>query len=112
MTRTARNLLAIALVVILAGGAVVLLRNTERVDRTHVVAYFENSNGIYAGDDVSIVGVPVGRIESIEPQPTSVKVSFWFNGKYNNFRFSCKHIQLYSNQCSRMYFSSISQCDN
>ena len=82
MTRTARNLLAIALVVILAGGAVVLLRNTERVDRTHVVAYFENSNGIYAGDDVSIVGVPVGRIESIEPQPTSVKVSFWFNGKY------------------------------
>jgi phospholipid/cholesterol/gamma-HCH transport system substrate-binding protein len=82
MTRTARNLLAVALVVILAGGAVVLLRNTERVDRTHVVAYFENSNGIYAGDDVRIVGVPVGRIESIEPQPMSVKISFWFDGKY------------------------------
>src|SRR6476660_3802487 len=82
MTRTARNLLAVALVVILAGGAVVLLRNTERINRTHVVAYFENSNGIYAGDDVRIVGVPVGRIESIEPQPTSVKVSFWFDSKY------------------------------
>lgn len=82
MTRTARNLLAVALVVILAGGAIVLLRSTERINRTHVVAYFENSNGIYAGDDVRIVGVPVGRIESIEPQPTSVKVSFWFDGKY------------------------------
>ena len=82
MTRTARILLAVALAVILAGGAVVLLRSTERFNRTHVVAYFENSNGIYAGDDVRIVGVPVGRIESIEAQPTSVKISFWFNSKY------------------------------
>ena len=82
MTRTARILLAAALAVILAGGAVVLLRTTERINRTHVVAYFENSNGIYAGDDVRIVGVPVGRIESIEPQPTSVKISFWYDSKY------------------------------
>ncbi len=82
MTRTARNLLAAALVMILAGGAIVLLRNTERINRTHVVAYFENSNGIYAGDDVRIVGVPVGRIDAIEPQPTSVKISFWYDSKY------------------------------
>lgn len=82
MTRTARNLLAVALVVILAGGAIVLLRNTERISRTRVVAYFENSNGIYAGDDVRIVGVPVGRIESIEPQPTAVKITFWYDSKY------------------------------
>ena len=59
-----------------------LVRNTDRINRTHVVAYFENSNGIYAGDDVRILGVPVGRIESIEPQPTAVKVSFWFDSKY------------------------------
>ncbi|MET4428425.1 MCE family protein [Mycolicibacterium sp. 624] len=82
MTHTARNFIAAALVVVAAGGAVVLLRDTEQIDRTHVVAYFENSNGIYAGDDVRIVGVPVGRIESIEPQPTSVKVSLWFDSKY------------------------------
>ncbi|UNB54217.1 MCE family protein [Mycolicibacterium sp. YH-1] len=82
MTHTARNFIAAALAVVAAGGAVVLLRDTEQIDRTHVVAYFENSNGIYAGDDVRIVGVPVGRIESIEPQPTSVKVSLWFDSKY------------------------------
>jgi phospholipid/cholesterol/gamma-HCH transport system substrate-binding protein len=82
MTRTARIFLAAALAVILAGGVVALLRTTERINRTHVVAYFENSNGIYAGDDVRIVGVPVGRIESIEPQPTSVKISFWYDSKY------------------------------
>jgi phospholipid/cholesterol/gamma-HCH transport system substrate-binding protein len=82
MTRTARILLAAALAVVLAGGVVVLLRTTERINRTHVVAYFENSNGIYAGDNVQIVGVAVGRIESIEPQPSSVKVSFWYDNKY------------------------------
>ncbi|MGZ5397565.1 MAG: MCE family protein, partial [Mycobacterium sp.] len=82
MTRTARIFLAVALAVILAGGVVVLLRTTERINRTNVVAYFKNSNGIYAGDDVRIVGVTVGRIESIEPQPESVKISFWYDGKY------------------------------
>ncbi|RZT26005.1 phospholipid/cholesterol/gamma-HCH transport system substrate-binding protein [Mycobacterium sp. BK558] len=82
MTRVPRYLLIAALVVILAGGVVVLLRNTDRVNRTHVTAYFENTNGIYAGDYVSIVGVPVGRIESIEPQPESVKVTFWYDSKY------------------------------
>jgi phospholipid/cholesterol/gamma-HCH transport system substrate-binding protein len=81
MTR-ARIFLAAALAVILAGGAVVLLRTTERINRTHVVAYFENSNGIYVGDDVRIVGVPVGRIESIEAQPQQVKISFWYDSKY------------------------------
>ena len=82
MTRTARPFLAAALAVILVGGVVVVLRTTELINRTHVVAYFENSNGIYAGDDVRIVGVPVGRIESIEPQPTSVKISLWYDSKY------------------------------
>ncbi|KUI47424.1 mammalian cell entry protein [Mycobacterium sp. GA-1199] len=82
MTRGARNMLAVALVVILAAGAIVLLRNTGAINRTHVVAYFDNANGIYPGDDVSIVGVPVGQIESIEPQPDRVKISFWYDSKY------------------------------
>jgi phospholipid/cholesterol/gamma-HCH transport system substrate-binding protein len=82
MTRTPRILLAAALAVILAAGVIVLLRTVENIDRTHVVAYFENANGIYPGDDVRIIGVPVGKIESIEPQPEQVKISFWFDSKY------------------------------
>ncbi len=57
--------------------------HTETINRTNVVAYFENSNGIYVGDDVRILGVPVGRITSIEPQPERVKISFWYDDKYD-----------------------------
>src|ERR1700737_3445549 len=52
------------------------------VGRTHVVAYFDNSNGIFVGDEVRIVGVPVGEIERIEPEPQTVKISFWLDDQY------------------------------
>jgi phospholipid/cholesterol/gamma-HCH transport system substrate-binding protein len=81
-TRYARPGLALALVLLLAAGVFVLVRGSETIDRTNVVAYFENSNGIYVGDDVTILGVPVGQISAIEPEPTQVKVSFWYNSKF------------------------------
>src|SRR5215210_202367 len=43
----------------------------------HVVAYFANSNGMFAGDEIRILGVRVGEIETIEPQAQRAKVSFW-----------------------------------
>ena len=58
------------------------MRTSDTINRTNVVAYFENSNGIYVGDDVRILGVTVGRIEKIEPQPDRVKISFWYDSKY------------------------------
>ena len=66
----------------LVAGVAVLLRSVEPLNRTNVVAYFENSNGIFVGDDVRILGVTVGRIEKIEPQPDRVKISFWYDSKY------------------------------
>src|SRR5829696_1764565 len=83
MIRSARTWVAAALALLLAAGVVVLLGTTETINRTNVVAYFENSNGIYVGDDVRILGVPVGRITSIEPQPERVKISFWYDDKYD-----------------------------
>ena len=47
-----------------------------------MVGYFDNSNGVFPGDDVRIRGVPVGKVEKIEPQPLRSKISFWFDRKY------------------------------
>ena len=40
-----------------------------------VIGYFSSAVGLYPGDDVRIVGVPVGSIESIEPQAEAVKIT-------------------------------------
>jgi phospholipid/cholesterol/gamma-HCH transport system substrate-binding protein len=82
MNRIRKSWIATALVVLLVAGVVVLLRTSDTINRTNVVAYFENSNGIYVGDDVRILGVNVGRINKIEPQPDRVKISFWYDSKY------------------------------
>jgi phospholipid/cholesterol/gamma-HCH transport system substrate-binding protein len=82
MNRNARTLVAVALALLLVAGVAVLFRTSDTINRTNVVGYFENSNGIYVGDDVRILGVNVGRIDKIEPQPDRVKISFWYDSKY------------------------------
>ncbi|WP_204079220.1 virulence factor Mce family protein [Mycobacterium riyadhense] len=80
--RRARSVLATALALVLAAGVIVAMRTAGETARTIVVAYFDNSNGVFAGDDVRIRGVAVGKIVTIEPQPLRSKISFWFDGKY------------------------------
>src|SRR6266404_7182858 len=82
MNRNPRTLVAVALALLLVAGVAVLFRTSDTVNRTNVVAYFENSNGIYVGDDVRILGVNVGKITEIEPQPERVKISFFYDSKY------------------------------
>jgi phospholipid/cholesterol/gamma-HCH transport system substrate-binding protein len=76
-TRNARIGLAVVLVLALVGGIVVAARSLSKMDRTHIVAYFDNSNGLFRGDEVRILGVPVGAIDAIEPESNRVKISFW-----------------------------------
>ncbi|MGF2951784.1 virulence factor Mce family protein, partial [Mycobacterium sp. THU-M116] len=40
-----------------------------------VVGYFTSAVGIYPGDQVRILGVPVGHIDTIEPRPSDVKIT-------------------------------------
>lgn len=42
--------------------------------KVHVTAYFAQFKGIYVGDDVTALGVPIGTITSVEPQADQVKV--------------------------------------
>ena len=78
-SRNARIGVAVTLVLALVGGIVAAARSVSTMDRTHIVAYFDNSNGLFRGDEVRILGVPVGGIDAIEPEPNRVKISFWIN---------------------------------
>ncbi|MBP1823137.1 MCE family protein [Mycobacterium sp. OAE908] len=77
--RYARIGLAAILVVILAAASYVLIGTVHQIGRTHIVAYFANSNGVFVGDDVRIRGVNVGTIDKIQPEPDRVKISFWID---------------------------------
>jgi phospholipid/cholesterol/gamma-HCH transport system substrate-binding protein len=81
-TRNARIGLAAALVLALIAGIVVVTRTVGSTNQTKVTAYFANTNGMFVGDEVRILGVPVGKIEEIEPQPESVKVTFTYADNY------------------------------
>ena len=65
-----------ALLVALIGGVYVIW---PRVTAYRVVGYFTSAAGVYPGDEVRIVGVPVGSIESISPQADAVKITMKVN---------------------------------
>ena len=67
-----RGGIAIALAALLAVGVYLVWPNRGG---HKIVAYFPTAVGLYPGDDVRVVGVPVGRIDAIEPRATDVKVS-------------------------------------
>lgn len=70
--RWSRPALAAVLVVTLAVG--VYLVWPSRAGHT-VIGYFSSAVGLYPGDDVRVVGVPVGKIDSIEPRASDVKIT-------------------------------------
>lgn len=84
MTKRAnlRTGVAAVLTLMIVAAAAVLLHSAGTANRRTVVAYFANSNGIFVGDEVRILGVPVGKIEKIEPQTRRVKITFWYDGKH------------------------------
>lgn len=66
-------------VVLLAVGAYVLISlNSTKT----AVAYFKTAQSIYPKDRVRIVGVDVGEITKIEPEPNDVKITFDYDSKY------------------------------
>ena len=73
----------ICLLAILATGITVVATPWRKgVSGNTYVAYFDNTNGLYAGDEVRILGVAVGTVEKIEPQPDAAKVTFSVDAQY------------------------------
>ncbi len=71
-----------ALFVAILVAAIVVVIGYQKTHRNRFVAYFESSNGVFKGDDIRILGVPVGQIDSVEPEPQRAKVTFWVDDKY------------------------------
>ncbi|KAA1251803.1 virulence factor Mce family protein [Mycobacterium simiae] len=49
---------------------------------TTVIAYFAHANALYPGDEVDIMGVPVGAVDQVEPAGNTMKVTFHYPSKY------------------------------
>jgi phospholipid/cholesterol/gamma-HCH transport system substrate-binding protein len=64
-------LLAGAMAVALAGAVVTVPCDTPG---PKVTAYFKHAVGVHAGSDVRVLGVKVGAIESVRPEPARVRV--------------------------------------
>src|SRR5882757_5966252 len=54
----------------------------KKLTTNTVVAYFPQTLALYAGDKVQIMGVQVGKIDSIEPAGDKMKVTFTYSSKY------------------------------
>ncbi|WP_280363377.1 MCE family protein, partial [Nocardia abscessus] len=67
--------LVLAVVVVAALVVAVAWTGLTRIGTTKVTAYFSSTSGLYAGDDVRVLGVKVGRIDAIEPGADRVKVT-------------------------------------
>ncbi|AHH15372.1 MCE family protein MceD [Nocardia nova SH22a] len=49
------------------------------IGKKHITAYFPSTNGLYAGDDIRVLGVKVGRIDKIKPGKDQVEVDMTVN---------------------------------
>lgn len=71
--------LVLVLVVIVVAGFAAAITVTTDISRTRFTAYFDNTNGLFVGDEIRILGVPVGEIDRIDVEPQQVRVSFWID---------------------------------
>ncbi|WP_322857581.1 virulence factor Mce family protein [Mycobacterium shigaense] len=71
-SRGLRYATVMALVAVLVGGVYVL---SSQANSRKIVGYFASAVGLYPGDQVRVIGVPVGTIDSIEPRPSDVKIT-------------------------------------
>ncbi|MDA4106805.1 MCE family protein [Mycolicibacterium holsaticum] len=67
------GIIAVSLIGMLIAAGVVVVRQLFYGPKS-ITAIFSTASGIYPGDDVRVVGIKVGRIESIQPQGQHTKL--------------------------------------
>jgi phospholipid/cholesterol/gamma-HCH transport system substrate-binding protein len=82
--RNLRILAAISLAATLTISSVIVgVKLWSNVEKNTYSAYFAETNGLFVGDEIRILGVTVGVVDKIEPQPTSSKVTFSVDKQYS-----------------------------
>jgi phospholipid/cholesterol/gamma-HCH transport system substrate-binding protein len=54
----------------------------KKLTTNTATAYFTDALALYPGDQVQIMGIQVGKVESVEPQGDKTKVTFEYQSKY------------------------------
>lgn len=81
MQRYIKPLAILVTVLLVAGGAGLLLRSNKEGTYT-VTAYFVKAIGLFPNSDVDILGVPVGKVRSVDPVGSRVKVVMEISDRY------------------------------
>lgn len=74
-----RFLVAAASFAVVIAVAAAVIAPWPRQAPKHLVAYFPEATGLYTGDRVLVLGVPVGQVEAITPQDGRVKVEMSYD---------------------------------
>ena len=83
MSRLAKLLTTVITVLCFVGVATVIYIQTQNEDENYeVTAYFEKGIGLFKNSDVTILGVPVGKISDVQPVGQRVKVIMNIENKY------------------------------
>lgn len=75
-----RVLSIVAVLAVVAALGLALLQGGE--DQKTLTASFPRTVSLYEGSDVRILGVPVGKVESVTPTGTDVTVTMTYDAKY------------------------------
>jgi phospholipid/cholesterol/gamma-HCH transport system substrate-binding protein len=71
-----RAIAPLVILVLVVVAAVMMFGGSEQKTLT---AYFPRTVSVYEGSDVRVLGVPVGKVDSVTPQGTSVKVTMSYD---------------------------------
>jgi phospholipid/cholesterol/gamma-HCH transport system substrate-binding protein len=77
--RSGRPIAVVAALAVIAGAVVFVVAGGEKTG----IAYFASVKNIYPEDRVRILGVDVGTITAISPDPDRVRVDFTYDGEYD-----------------------------
>jgi phospholipid/cholesterol/gamma-HCH transport system substrate-binding protein len=81
---TLRDAVAVSLVLTLAVASFLVGKKLwNDVEKNTYSAYFVETNGLFVGDEIRILGVAVGSVDKIEPQPSGSKVTFSVDTQYS-----------------------------